>query len=277
MKSCIFWIETLVFPRIESQKGSVRMKRRSFLKLTAVAGIAAVDPLGITSSFSFAGKPPKFEPKDSGGKELEAIIDTKTGKVDVNPNILMKHSSCLGCYAACSNRVKIDKRNGQILGLNGNPYCPENTGIPINFERPIEDSYLAFSSYKDMGNINRATLCQRGNITMEAHYDPNRILVPLKRTDKRGKGKWKPITWDEAIKETVEGGKLFSEIGESQEIEGLRKLYDHTTLIDPKQPELGPKSYQLAFIGGRGDGRTPFAGRFAGAFGTANFFSHAYS
>ena len=39
------------------------MKRRSFLKLTAIAGIAAADPLGITSSFSFAGKPPKFEPK----------------------------------------------------------------------------------------------------------------------------------------------------------------------------------------------------------------------
>jgi tetrathionate reductase subunit A len=277
VKSCTFWIATLVFPRIESQKGSARMKRRSFLKLTAVAGIAAVDPLGITSSFSFGGNPPKFEPKNSSGKELEAIIDTKTGKVDANPNILMRHSSCLGCYAACSNRVKVDKRNGQILGLNGNPYCPENTGIPIGFESPLEDSYLAFSSYKDMGNINRSTLCQRGNATMEAHYDPNRILVPLKRNDKRGKGKWKPITWDEVIKETVDGGKLFSDIGESHEIEGFRKIYDHATSIDPNQPELGPKSYQLAFIGGRGDGRTVFGGRFTAAFGTKNFFSHAYS
>ena len=71
--------------------------------------------------------------------------------------------------------------------------------------------------------------------------------------------------------ETVEGGKLFSDIGENQEIEGLRKIYNHTTLIDPKQPELGPKSYQLAFIGGRGDGRTPFAGRFTKAFGTKTF------
>jgi anaerobic selenocysteine-containing dehydrogenase len=128
-----------------------------------------------------------------------------------------------------------------------------------------------------MGNINRSTLCQRGNATMEAHYDPNRILVPLKRTGKRGKGKWKPITWDEAIKETVNGGKLFSDIGEDREIDGLRKVYNHAVSIDPLQPELGPISNQLVMIGGRGDGRTAIGNRFTSAFGTKNSFSHAYS
>ncbi len=252
------------------------MKRRSFLKLSVLAGVAAIDPLGITS-FTHAGNPPKFKPEKSGGKELEAVIDTETGKVEVNPNIFMRHSACVGCYSNCGNRVKVDKRNGQILGVYGNPYCPETAETPLDQDSPLEDAYLAFSTYKDIGNKHRATVCARGNATLDAHYDPNRILVPLKRADKRGKGKWKPITWEEAIKETVEGGKLFADIGEDHEIEGLRDLYDHETLIDPERPELGPKANQLVFFGGRGDGRTTFSNRFMKAFGSVNHFRHGYS
>lgn len=252
------------------------MERRSFLKLSVAIGAAASVNLGITS-FTKGGNPPEFEPAKSRGKELEAVIDTTTGNVKANPNILMRHSECVGCYSNCGNRVKIDKRNGQILGLSGNPYNPENTENFLDLNEPLESAYLAFSQYKDMGNKNRATLCLRGNGTLEPHYDPNRILVPLKRTDGRGKGKWKPITWEEAVKETVEGGKLFSDIGENHDIEGLRKIYDHKTLIDPKQPEFGPKANELVFFGGRGDGRTPFFSRFMKAWGSVNQYGHGYS
>lgn len=252
------------------------MERRTFLKLSAVTGIVAVDPLGISSSFTFAGDPPKFEPKKSKVKELEAIIDTKTGKVEANPNIFMRNSNCVACYGNCGNRVKVDSK-GKILGVAGNPYNPENAEYPLGMDEPLENAYLAFSQYKDMGNKNRATVCQRGNATLDAHYDPDRILVPLKRTDKRGKGKWKPITWEEAVTETVEGGKLFSEIGEDQTIEGFRQVYDTKTLIDPKQPEFGPKSNQLVLFGGRGDGRNQIYSRFSNAFSTVNYYGHGYS
>ena len=46
VKSCTFGITTFVFKEKNDRKGSARMKRRSFLKLTAIAGIAAADPLG---------------------------------------------------------------------------------------------------------------------------------------------------------------------------------------------------------------------------------------
>lgn len=252
------------------------MKRRTFLKLSAVAGVAAIDPLGISSSFSYAGNPPKFKSKKSRGKELEAIIDPKTGKVEVNPNIYMRNSTCVGCYSNCGNRVKVTK-DGQILGVFGNPYNPDNTEYPLEMDEPLENAYLAFSSYQDMGNKHRATVCQRGNATLDAHYDPDRILVPLKRTGKRGSGKWKPITWEEAVNETVEGGKLFSDIGEDHEIEGFRQVFDHETLIDPEQPELGPKANQLLLFGGRGDGRNQFYGYFNQGFGSLNQFGHSYS
>lgn len=250
------------------------MKRREFFKVSAFLGAAAVTGLGI-NKLSFADEPPAFASVSGSGKEVEARIDLETGEVAVNPNILMRHSACLGCYSSCGNRVKIDKRSGKILGVTGNPYNPQSA-IALPYEAPLKDSYLAFSRYKDRGHAGRGTLCARGNATLDAHNDPFRILVPLKRTGKRGEGKWKPVTWEQAVQETVEGGELFKDLGEKS-VEGFRQVYDVKTPLDPSQPELGPKSNQLVMIGGRGDGRTAFGGRFSGAFGTVNNFSHGYS
>ena len=252
------------------------MKRRDFFKLSAVVGAVAVTGLGL-ENLIFAGQPPEFIPAAGEGQELEARINLKTGEVELNPNIVMRNSACLGCYSSCGNRVKIDKRSGQIVRVFGNPYNPTNAEPHLKLEDPLTESYLAFSRYKDKGHQARATLCARGNATLQAHYDPYRVLVPLKRADKRGEGKWQPISWEQAVQETVEGGTPFQHIGETTPIEGLRQVYDPKTLIDPKQPDLGPKTNQLVMLGGRFDGRTVFSGRFAGAFGTRNMYSHGYS
>lgn len=251
------------------------MKRRDFFKMSAFVGTAAVTGLGI-NKLSFAGEPPEFAPVSGSGQEVEARIDLKTGQVESNPNILMRHSACLGCYSSCGNRVKIDKRSGKVLRVSGNPYNPQSAGPTLAYEAPLTEGYLAFSRYKDRGHAGRATLCARGNATLDAHYDPYRILVPLKRAGNRGEGKWKPITWEEAIQQTVDGGELFKELGEKA-VEGLRQVYDVKTPMDSTQPELGPKSNQLVLIGGRGDGRTAFGTRFMGAFGSVNTFSHGYT
>jgi anaerobic selenocysteine-containing dehydrogenase len=47
----------------------------------------------------------------------------------------------------------------------------------------------------------RGRLCAKGNSGMWTSYDPDRILYPLKRVGARGEGKWKRITWDEALGE----------------------------------------------------------------------------
>lgn len=257
------------------------MKRRTFLKILGGVGAVTVTGLsiGCSKDDEVTTNAPEGFPESSkfGRIRPEAKIDLATGEVDVNKDIIMRHSACLGCYSSCGNRVKIDKATGKILKVYGNPYNPNNAEPHLSFEAPLTDGYLAYSSYKDMGNIHRGTLCARGNATLDSHHDPMRILVPLKRTGKRGEGKWKPITWDEAVNETVEGGKLFQEIGEDREIEGFRQVRDLETLIDEKNPDYGPKANQLAFFGGRGDGRTAFGGRFTNAFGTPNNYGHGYS
>ncbi len=49
----------------------------------------------------------------------------------------------------------------------------------------------------------RGRLCAKGNSGMWYSYDPDRILYPLKRVGARGEGKWKRISWDEAIAEVT--------------------------------------------------------------------------
>ena len=49
----------------------------------------------------------------------------------------------------------------------------------------------------------RGKLCARGQAGVDQLYDPDRILYPLKRVGKRGEGKWKRITWPEALEELV--------------------------------------------------------------------------
>ena len=258
---------------------SITMTRRSFLKLSA-AGAMSAAALGFVPLKANQVKAEQADAAFTGSKRslpVEAAIDLTTGKVTPNPDILMQNSACLGCYASCGNRVKIDKKSGDILRVTGNPYNPMSTEPHLKMDAPLTDAYLAFSQFENRGNDQRGILCQRGNATLSAHKDPNRILVPLKRTGERGSGKWKPITWDELVNETVEGGKLFADIGDDREIEGFRAVHDTVTPLDPENPELGPKSFQVIEMGGRGDGRGAFTSRFMGAYGSINNYGHGYS
>ena len=45
------------------------------------------------------------------------------------------------------------------------------------------------------------TMCPKGHAGVNQIYDPDRILHPMKRAGKRGEGKWKRISWDQALGE----------------------------------------------------------------------------
>jgi len=70
----------------------------------------------------------------------------------------------------------------------------------------IEDGGVAFVEngriVKLEGNMDhpntRGKLCAKGNAGFLHVYDPDRIMTPLLRTGKRGEGKWKRISYEEA-------------------------------------------------------------------------------
>jgi anaerobic selenocysteine-containing dehydrogenase/Ni/Fe-hydrogenase subunit HybB-like protein len=172
------------------------------------------------------------------------------------------HSICLACDARCGNRAVV--RDGVVRTLYGNPYHPASTmNQPIPFNTPVE------AALRSSG-----TLCLKGVSGLQYLYDPYRIRLPLKRTGPRGSGQFKAIAWEQLIQEIVDGGPLFADIGETRHVEGLRAMRSFDP-IDPTQPELGPKAYQLVWNTGRGQtGREDFIQRFMNAYGSKNYVSH---
>ncbi len=79
---------------------------------------------------------------------------------------------CNLCPAQCGIIGFIDRKNW-LAGIAGNPNHPNNRG----------------------------KICARGIAGMNLVHDPERILYPQKRIGKRGSGKWKKISWEEAISE----------------------------------------------------------------------------
>jgi menaquinone reductase, molybdopterin-binding-like subunit len=82
-------------------------------------------------------------------------------------------STCALCDAGCGIKVRVVE--GRAVKIEGNPEHP----------------------------VNRGGLCSRGQAALQLLYHPDRVRSPLRRTGARGEGKWKPISWDEAIAEVA--------------------------------------------------------------------------
>ena len=82
-------------------------------------------------------------------------------------------STCALCDAGCGIKVRVVE--GRAVKIEGNPEHP----------------------------VNRGGLCSRGQAALQLLYHPDRVRSPLRRVGARGEGKWKPISWDEAVREVT--------------------------------------------------------------------------
>lgn len=82
----------------------------------------------------------------------------------------LKYTADVMCPAECG--IAVNVVNGVASAIYGNPYVPYNAG----------------------------TLCAKGASGLQMTYNPNRIKYPMLRVGERGEGKFKRVTWDEAIK-----------------------------------------------------------------------------
>lgn len=80
---------------------------------------------------------------------------------------------CFNCESACGLLAYVDKTTYEVRKFEGNPVHPGSRGRN----------------------------CAKGPATHNQTYDPERILYPLKRVGARGEGKWKRISWEEALEE----------------------------------------------------------------------------
>ncbi len=83
-------------------------------------------------------------------------------------------TACRMCHGGCGALVFV--KDGKVTKIKGDPESP----------------------------LNKGKLCIKGLSSLEHLYNPDRLQHPLKRTGKRGEGKWARISWDEAL-DTIAG------------------------------------------------------------------------
>src|SRR4030042_4414498 len=78
-------------------------------------------------------------------------------------------SACELCNAGCG--VLIHIKDGKPIKVEGDPANP----------------------------VNKGAICIKGKSSLEYLYHSDRLKHPLRRIGERGEGKWRQITWDEAL------------------------------------------------------------------------------
>lgn len=148
--------------------------------------------------------------------ELEKKIKAKIPGADTGVEI--KRSLCAICTPSHHCGLDCYVKDGRILKVEGTPEHPYNKGC----------------------------ICAKGAANRNYIYRSDRIKTPLRRTGRRGEGKFEPITWEEAYREI------------SRNLLRIRDAY-------------GP--HAVAFFTGYCKWYRPILHRFAYAFGSVNYGS----
>jgi anaerobic selenocysteine-containing dehydrogenase len=127
-------------------------------------------------------------------------------------------SVCMMCPAGCGILGYLEY--GKVIKLGGNPLDPNSRG----------------------------RLCAKGIAGINHLYNPDRVPTPLRRAGKRGEGRWKPISWDEACNEIA------------SRLRAVRAERQHHDFILRNTWDLSSNE---------------FAWRFASAFDSSTTFHHA--
>ncbi|WP_062436797.1 molybdopterin-containing oxidoreductase family protein [Herbidospora daliensis] len=152
-----------------------------------------------------------------GGIEVVHQLSASPGPTGQTTGAVRRVASmCQMCTTACG--IIANVRDGRLLTIEGNPADPNSQG----------------------------SVCAKGVAGPSVLYDPNRLLYPLKRVGRRGEGKWKRITWEEAYTEIADRLRAIRESGRPEE---------------------------FAFQQGR-NRSTDIVARFLDAFGTPSAFNH---
>ncbi len=148
-------------------------------------------------------------------------VTTKTGTGEATEVATL----CEMCVNKCAAVARVE--DGVVTKLNPNPMFPKSKNM----------------------------LCPRGNAGIQALYDPDRLKSPMIRIGKKGEGKFKKVTWEEAYNAILNGTDKFP---------GMAKILD----------EEKDNRSSFLFCAGEGMAEHTFK-TFYSAFGSSNWLNHA--
>ncbi len=147
---------------------------------------------------------------------LKRWLGTRT-EVETSPVVAdeVKLTTCYMCACRCGIRVHL--KDGRVRFIDGNAKHP----------------------------VNRGVVCGKGAAGIMNHYSPARLRAPLLRVGERGEGRFKEISWEEAL----------------------------ATATEWLAPVRASDPRKLAFFTGR-DQSQALTGLWASSFGTPNYAAH---
>ncbi len=164
---------------------SLRMSRRGFLKATAVAASSAA----------------LLSPAAAIAADAQDATKKPADDIQIIP------SACRQCYGRCP--IKATVKNGRLIKIEGNP------DFVLRDYKKLDENGMPTPILDEDGNtipfFSEGTLCSRAFAITQEIYNPTRVRYPQKRVGERGEGKWKRVSWDEAITEAC---ARFKEVGE---------------------------------------------------------------
>jgi anaerobic selenocysteine-containing dehydrogenase len=149
-----------------------------------------------------------------------ALFPATEGGVQAMAKTQIVKTACGLCPTGCS--VLVTLQDGKAVDIKGDP-----EGLP-----------------------NQGDLCPIGHASLEYLYHPDRLTYPLRRAGNRSEGKWRRISWDEALGLTAEA---------------LNKV----------RQEHGPEAVVMVHGSAKGPMDTHLV-RLANAFGTPNVICSDY-
>ncbi len=214
------------------------MDRRKFLTSAGIVSAAGVTA-GVCNSAT-AGGQEKLEDVSMFGHPIAPECQKGAdGQWQKTPGVRTAYGRCFSCYNLCGLRVRIDEEQDKIMKVGGNPYCENNSGSPLALTTPVKQSYVKLAS--EQGLENRATTCAKGASVVDAVDDPRRVTQVMKRVGKRGEGKWKTISYEQALQEILNGGDLFGE----GHVDGLKAIHRLDKPAKEGHPEFGSAANHL--------------------------------
>ncbi len=160
------------------------LNRREFIRLTALGTAAGL--MGASGASGTGDRVLEGKLRLEGAGRDFSLVTGKERKAIP--------SACWQCVNTDANIGYVE--NGRLVKIEGNPRMLTSRG----------------------------RLCARGQAGINQVYNPDRLLHPLVRTGRRGDGRWKRISWDEALDLLVEGGEIAG-----REVKGLRALREEGT------------------------------------------------
>ena len=177
-------------------------------------------------------------------------------KVEISRRRFLQGSVALSVVGVSSASTLLSAKKKPLLSYYKVPTVCEICVNKCTAFADVKDGIVKKLDPNPLFPKSRNMLCARGDAAIHTLYDPDRLKYPLVRIGKRGDGKFKRVSWDEAYEAILHGTDLFK---------GMAQILD----------EERDNRSTLGYCAGEGMAEHTFKQFMSELLGSVNFVNHS--